>query len=124
MKTRLWPWLLALGVTGLAMAARYLLIQPPEIAHQCDAAGGPWWCALRTAAIMTYSGYGLGYAALVLSGLAALVRRAALGGLALAVGGAALVLYCYEPGALAMAIGTLVLARAQHEAQLRRARLA
>lgn len=123
MKRILSPWLIALCVTLLAMLARYLMIQPPEVAHQCDQGGGPWWCAVRSGVIMTYAWYGLGYASALL-GMVALWRpRALWGACALAVGGAALVLYCYEPGALAIGIGALVLARSQHDHATRGVRL-
>lgn len=115
MKRFIFPWALCFGVGLVALLARYLLIQPPEVAHQCDQEGGPWWCSLRAAIIMTYAGYGLGYAAGMLAAAAVVWRRTSLGCAALAVGSAALVLYCYEPGAVAMAVGALVLGRGQHE---------
>ncbi len=124
MKRILLPWSMALVVAVLAMLARYLMIQPPEVAHQCDQGAGPAWCAVRSAVIMTYSGYGLGYAALLLAALSLWLRRPAFGAASLAIGAAALVLYCYEPGALAIAVGALVLARSQHQAHLGGARLA
>ena len=125
MKKLALPWLVALAVTGLAILARTFVIQPPEVAHQCDGVGaGPWWCLARSAIIMTYSRYGLGYAALVLSILCLLRRGVVISCAALSVGGAGLVLYCYEPGAVAFAVGALVLARRQHQILMGRPRLA
>jgi len=108
------PWLIASAVCALAFLVRYLLIQPPQIAHQCDAGAGPWWCAIRLAIILSYSGWGLGYASLATCVLALWYRRVLFGALALSCGTAAIVLYCYEPGALAMVVGALVLVRAQN----------
>ena len=113
---------MALGICALAFLARYLLIQPPQIAHQCDAGGGPWWCSVRLAIILAYTGWGLGYASLAVTVAALWFRRAALGALALSCGTAAIVLYCYEPGAVAMIAGALVLVRAQHDARVSSAR--
>lgn len=109
------PWFAAAALMGAAALARYFLIQPPEVAHQCDQGAGPAWCIARQAIIMTYSGYGLGYASLAALALALWRPAVVTGALALACGGAALILYCYEPGAVAFAAGALVLARAQRE---------
>ena len=113
------PWLAAAIVCALVIGARQFLIQPPEVAHRCDAAtltffaSGPWWCSLRAAIIMSYAWGGLFYAAIVLSCAALLIRRASTGFVTLVVGLVAIVWYTYEAGAVAITIGTLVFARAQ-----------
>jgi hypothetical protein len=113
------PWLAAALICLLAILARQFLIQPPEIAHQCDAptlslvTTGPWWCSVRSAVIMTYAWGGLQYAALGLSLAALAWRRTWLAIATLAVGLVAIVWYTYEPGAVAITIGALVLARRQ-----------
>ena len=117
------PWAAAAIVCVLAICARQFLIQPPEVAHRCDATtlslatDGPWWCSLRAAIIMTYAWNGLFYAAFALCFAALVLRRAWLGFAALAVGLVAMVWYTYEPGALAITVGALVLARAQTSAR-------
>jgi hypothetical protein len=115
------PWIAAALICLFAILTRQFLIQPPEIAHQCETttltlfAAGPWWCSVRAAAIMTYAWNWLLYGALLLS-LATLVwRRLWLAVLTLAVGLLAIVWYTYEPGAVAITIGALVLARRQHD---------
>jgi hypothetical protein len=115
------PWIAAALICLFAILTRQFLIQPPEIAHRCEAAtltlfsAGPWWCSVRAAAIMTYAWNGLLYGALLLS-LATLVwRRLWLAVLTLAIGLLAIVWYTYEPGAVAITIGALILARRQHD---------
>ena len=118
------PWIAAALICVAAILARQFLIQPPEIAHRCDAptlslmTTGPWWCSVRSAVIMSYAWGGLQYAALGLS-LASLVwRRTGLAFATLAVGLVAIVWYTYEPGAVAITIGALVLARRQDRSAL------
>lgn len=113
------PWISAALICIVAIAIRQGLIQPPEIAHRCEAAtlslvtSGPWWCSLRSAVIMTYAWGGLMYASLGLGVLALVWRRTSSATAALAVGLVAIVWYTYEPGAVAITIGALVLARSQ-----------
>lgn len=122
------PWIAAAILCVLAISARQFLIQPPEIAHRCAAptlsllTGGPWWCSLRAAIIMTYAWNGLFYAAFALCIAALVLRRAWLGFATLAVGLVAIVWYTYEPGALAITVGALVLARAQTRSRVGGAR--
>jgi hypothetical protein len=96
---------------ALAMAARYLLIQPPELSHRCDLGDAPAWCSVRLAIIMSYAWYSLGYLALGASIAALVWRNRPVATFTLCSGAAAIVLYCYEPGALALVVGALVLAR-------------
>ena len=119
------PWLAAALLCAAAIAIRNDLIQPAEIAHRCDAptltlfTPGPWWCSVRSAAIMTYAWGGLRDASLGLALASLLWRRAWLAAATLAVGLVALVWYTYEPGAVAVTIGALVLARRQASAIVR-----
>ncbi len=113
------PWIAAALICVAAILTRQFLIQPPEIAHQCDAPTlslipvGPWWCSVRSAVIMTYAWGALQYTALGLSIAALVWRRGWLAVATLAVGLVAIVWYTYEPGAVAITIGALVLARQQ-----------
>ena len=112
------PWIAAALLCVAAILVRQFLIQPPEIAHRCDAptltlaTAGPWWCSVRSAVIMTYAWGGLLYAALGLSIAALVLRWAWIAWATLAVGLVAIVWYSYEAGAVAITIGALVLARA------------
>lgn len=111
------PWLIAAAFCAAAILVRQFLIQPPEIAHRCDAptlslaTTGPWWCSARSAVIMTYAWGGLLYASIGLSIASLVWRRAWLAATTLTVGLVAIVWYSYEPGAVAITIGALVLAR-------------
>lgn len=113
------PWIGAAVLCALAIATRQFLIQPPEVAHRCDAATltlattGPWWCSVRSAVIMTYAWGGLAYASLALSIVSLVHRRTWLAAATLSIGLIAIVWYTYEPGAVAITIGALALARRQ-----------
>jgi hypothetical protein len=108
----LMPWCLAALVCLLVALARTFLIQPPALAHGCEATLA-WWCVLRLAIIYTYAFHTIGQVAIALVILAFFVRRVFIAAAALTVGLAALVLYCYEPGAVAAISGALLLARFQ-----------
>ena len=116
------PWIVAALFCGVAVALRQFLIQPPDIAHVCDAptltliTTGPWWCSVRSAVIMTYAWGGLFYACLGLSLAVLAWRRRWLAVATLVTGLVAIVWYTYEPGAVAITIGALVLARRQQQA--------
>ena len=122
------PWVGAVLVCVAAILVRQYLIQPPEVAQQCDdatltiwSAAGPWWCGVRAAAIMTYAWRGLFYASLALSLASLLQKRTWVAAATLMVGLVAIVWYSYEPGAVAITIGALTLARSQQDARLPRA---
>jgi hypothetical protein len=109
---QLLPWALAFVACALAALARTFLIQPPALAHACEATMA-WWCVLRLWIIYTYAWHSIGQLALLLVVAALFVRQAWLAAAALAVGLCALVLYCYEPGAFAALSGALILLRRQ-----------
>ena len=119
---------------GLALLARYLVVEPAWIAHACDPA--PWssWCAARSVLIRSFSTQALGWLSLAAGGAAALIAwrlaqpawasapasaaaqavgRATdvLAQVALAAGAAGLVLYCFEPSAVGTLLGALALNR-------------
>jgi hypothetical protein len=93
------PWAIIVLVAAGAAWLRYGFIEPSDMAHACDSADGPWWCATRTLVVEGFLSYGYGYAA-VLMALVALFW-----------------LYCYEGGALALLIGALRLVRVQYDRQ-------
>jgi hypothetical protein len=117
------PWIAAALVCLAAIAIRQFLIQPAEVAQRCDAptlslfAPGPWWCSVRSAAIMTYAWGGLRDASLGLALLLLVWRPLWLALATLSVGLAAIVWYTYEPGAVAITVGALALARRQVDAR-------
>lgn len=108
-----WPWLLVALTGAGAFALRALLIEPSTIAHLCDAAASPGWCAWRQAAVTGFLGYGYGYAALAAALLALLCKHPLAAWLAAALGLAALQLYCADAGAIALLVGGLRLVRWQ-----------
>lgn len=96
---------------ALAAALRFFVIEPEALAHLCGAAGAPWWCVPRAAAIAAFSTGALALAA-VGAGVAAIVtRRPGAGLFAACLGAAGLVLYAVEAGAVAFLAGLLALAR-------------
>jgi hypothetical protein len=98
-------------VMGLAMAARYGLIEPAEIAHSCDGGAGTWLCLVRRLVVLSFSHHVLGYAALTFGLLATLLRGRAMAAAAAMLGIAGLVLYEFVPSAAAFLLGVLVLVR-------------
>ena len=107
------PWLAIAAVALGAAAARYLLIEPSDVAHLCDADASSGGCLWRQWLVLGFLGYGYGYAALVATALALLWKHPFAAWLAAALGIGALVLYCFEAGALALLVGSLRLLRAQ-----------
>ncbi|MCX7514549.1 hypothetical protein [Frateuria sp. STR12] len=107
------PWFTIALVALAAAALRFGAIEPPAVAHQCTADGGPAWCAWRHWAVLGFLSYGYGYAALTAAFIALVARHPLAAWLAAALGIAALVLYCFEAGAFALLVGALRLLRAQ-----------
>lgn len=108
-------WVVVFTVTLAAVLARYAFIEPPYMAHACEAQAGPWWCGLRNAVVQGFLNDGYGYAAVLAALVAVFWRHAFAATLAVCLGVVALQLYCYEGGALALLVGTLRLVRVQSE---------
>lgn len=103
---------LGLGAIGLAVLLRYGLVEPRTMGFQCVPDGGPWWCVLRKALVVSFTTKSLGWAS-VLSGTAALFlgwRGAA--GLALLTGGLGLVLYNTGLASVGFLFGLIAAVRA------------
>jgi hypothetical protein len=101
-----------IALTGvLALLVRYLLIEPADIAHLCEPAQPPWWCAVRMGIIQTFARYGLGYACWVAAVAALLSKAQWTAWTAAVLGVLGLTWYCQEPGAVSLLIGILRLAR-------------
>ena len=105
------PWLGIASVMGLAMAARYGLIEPAEVAHLCDSGAGPWWCGVRRLVILSFAHHALGHGALIVGLVATLLRRRLLALAAALLGAAGLVLYEFDFSAVGFLLGVLALAR-------------
>lgn len=59
---------------GLALAARFLWIEPSTMGLACAPVPPPWWCSPRTGVILVHQFNGWGLVALI-SGLLALIFR-------------------------------------------------
>lgn len=105
-------WLGAAVVVAAACAwMRFELIEPLARAAACTAAPDTALCQLRAAVIALFQGERMGWAALGVALLAALLGWRWLAGMALLGGAAALMLYSVEPGAVAALLATLLLLR-------------
>ena len=99
-------------VVALACAwMRFELIEPLARAAACAAAPDTVLCQLRAGVIGLFQGERMGWAALGVAVLAALLGWRWLAGVALLGGAAALMLYSVEPGAVAALLATLLLLR-------------
>lgn len=63
----------AAGLCALAIAFRYLVIERQPIAELCEAAGAPWWCAIREGIIVTFYSDAVGIVSLLMALLALLL---------------------------------------------------
>ncbi len=113
MKRAILEWAVIAAVFALAAGARYLLVQPPDVAHACEAAAVSGWCMLRMLVIRSFANFGLGYAAMAAIVLTLFTWNRLIAWAAAMIGAAGLILYCYEPAAVSFVTGVLVLARAQ-----------
>jgi hypothetical protein len=99
---------IAVVVMAAALAARVLLIEPPEPGWACQAADGrPWWCPLRLGAIDVLEAGLLGIVSLAaaVAALAGGGRR--ITGLAILSGTAGLVLFSTGPAALGLLLALI-----------------
>lgn len=111
MKARVFTLVLSgVVVLGLALWARYGLIEPEGIAHACLGSDA-WNCVLRDLIVATFNRQQLGYVAVGAALLALVPRLRPLAWLAWASGLAGLVLYCWDYAAVGAVLALLVLAR-------------
>ena len=91
-------------------------MEEQQLAFFCEAGGVSLACKTHwLLAKVFYESYAVGYASLLLGGLALLARSGLLGQGAALIGGAGLVLNNAEYAAVGFLLGILVLARAQLE---------
>ena len=111
MKTRILTLLLSgVAVLGLALWARYGLIEPEGIAHAC-LGSEEWHCVLRDLIVATFNRQQLGYVAVGAAVFALAPTLRPLAWLAWASGIAGLVLYSWDYSAVGVVLALLVLAR-------------
>jgi hypothetical protein len=102
----------AILIAALAAALlRVYVVDPEAIAHLCGAPGAPWWCVLRAAVVAAFGTSALAIAALVVAGIAIVIRRSGAAIAAACLGVAGLMLYSVEAGAIAFLLGLIALAR-------------
>jgi hypothetical protein len=111
MKTRVLTLVLSgIAVLGLALWARYGLIEPEGIAYACLGSEA-WNCVLRDLIVATFNQQQLGYVAVGAALLALVPRLRLLAWLAWVAGLAGLVFYCWDYAAVGVVLALLVLAR-------------
>ena len=62
------------GTLGVALALRYLVIEPHEIGMACAADAAPWWCTPRQAVVLMHIWVVWGWAGLIGGGLGLVFR--------------------------------------------------
>jgi hypothetical protein len=102
---------IALAVLALAMAARFLLIEPRDMGLACVEAERPWWCLPRDLLVLVSVNEVWGLAALG-AGIGGLLARPRwIAGLAFGAGLAGLVLYNAGTAAAGLLLGIIGLLR-------------
>jgi hypothetical protein len=91
----------------IALALRYLLVEPQDIAEVCDPGRGPWWCWIRAGVIQSFATNGLGIASLLAGGLSWLRFGRALSMLAIVAGSLGAVLYNTDLAVPGLLLGLL-----------------
>lgn len=99
-----------LAALGLALWARYGLVEPEGIAQACMQVPA-WHCTLRDLIVATFSRQQLGYVSLAAAVLAWIPLLRPLAWLGWCTGVAGLVLYCWDFSAPAVVLALLILAR-------------
>lgn len=99
-----------LAAFGLAVWARYGLVEPEGIALACMQTPA-WHCTLRDLIVASFSRQQLGYVSLAAALLATIPPLRPLAWLGWCAGIAGLVLYCWDFSAPAVVLALLLLAR-------------
>jgi uncharacterized membrane-anchored protein len=94
-----------------ALAVRYLLVEPQEIAQHCDSGTGPWWCWIRAALVQAFATKGLGALSLLAGVFAFLRRGRAAAIVAIITGCAGAVLYNTDFAVPGLLLGMLAAVR-------------
>lgn len=106
------PWILAaLAVLALAMAVRFLVIEPRGIGIACLSAPSPWWCSPRDVVVAISRGGGWGVAALLAGILGLVTGWRPLAVVAFVLGLWGVVLYNAGAAAFGLIFGLLKLVR-------------
>jgi hypothetical protein len=100
----------AIGL-ALALAIRYLMVEPTTWGFACQPAPWSGGCIVRTLLMKSFMQGQWGWVALMVGIVAVVARSPWIASAATAIGIAALVLYGYEPAAAGTLLGLLVIAR-------------
>jgi hypothetical protein len=107
------PWIASAAVVlALALAARFLVIEPRGIGIACLGEPTPWWCGPRDLLVVISRGGGWGMASLGVGILALITGWRPLAVLACALGLWGVVLYNAGAAAFGLLFGLLRLVRA------------
>lgn len=107
--------MVVLGVAAafaLALAARFLIVEPRGAELMCGALDAPGWCPLRKALVPVFTFQGFGAASLLAGAFAVWRWSGAAGVAALVFGAAGMVLYNVEMGSVGTLLGLIALTRA------------
>jgi len=99
------------GLSGLAWAARTMIVEPEALAAACLAGSDGWQCALREQLVLGFTRNAFGIAAVIVGILATVSRWRSLALAAVACGVVGAVLYRYELSGVGLLLGALVLLR-------------
>jgi len=109
------PALSFLGIlavaSAIALAVRFYLVEPEEVAAGCVAGGQGWQCWLRQWAVTGFLQNAYGIAAVILGILATAMRSRIVALAAVFAGVAGAVLYTFELSGLGILLGALVWVR-------------
>lgn len=109
------------AVFGVALAARFLMVEPRGASLMCESAQAEWWCPLRGALVPVFQWYVFGIVSVVAGLVGLIFGGRAWGVAALLAGAAGLVLYNAEPAAVGFVLGLIVVTR-KREPSAKRAR--
>lgn len=106
--------MVVLGVAAafaVALAARFLLVEPRNAQLVCSALDAPGWCPLRRVLVPVFTFQGFGILSLLAGGYAVLRWNGAAGVAALVLGAIGMVLYNVEFASAGAILGLIALTR-------------
>lgn len=108
-------------VLALALAARFLMVEPRGASLMCASDQAAWWCPLRSGLVVVFQWWVFGVVSVVAGLVGLIFGGRGWGVAALLAGAAGLVLYNAEPAAVGFVLGLIVVMR-KREPSAKRAR--
>jgi hypothetical protein len=96
------------ATTAAALAIRFYIVEPEEIARACMASSGGWRCIVRDSAVYGFLHNAFGWTALLTGAFATVIRWRWLAAVAIVAGVAGAVLYTFELSGAGLLLGALV----------------